>query len=66
MKISFTNNYVITFQVSYFHPEEGGMDTGDYGSPVETIEEAILLLELAKRSSKDDWKIVVNIVNKIS
>jgi hypothetical protein len=66
MKISFTNNYVITFQVSYFEGTEGGMDTGDYGSPVETIEEAILLLELAKRSSKDDWKIVVKTINEIS
>lgn len=66
MKISFTNNYSISFQVSFFEGTEGGMDTGKYGSPVDTIEEAILLLELAKRSSKDDWIIVLNIEQKIS
>lgn len=72
MKITVTKTYELTYSVEYFHPNEGGMDEGNYGSPVKTIEEAVMLLELARTPAPTnynhgaDWIIVVRVETKLT
>jgi hypothetical protein len=56
----------ITFYVSYFEAQEGGMDSENYGETVSTIEEAIHLLELAMVAFPScDWVIVCDVSKNI-
>ena len=48
MKISKSTSYDIKFKVEYFEPQEGGMDNEQFGDTVDTLEEALHLLDLAK------------------
>lgn len=67
MQINVTKSHKVRFQVQYFEPTEGGMDFDTFGEKVETIEEAIALLEIAKRKdSRSDWLITVDVETKVS
>ena len=58
MKLTTTATHKITFEVVYHEATEGGMDSGDFGKPVETLPEAIHNLELARKFSPEiDWTI---------
>lgn len=50
MQIIKTTSYEIKFQVRAFWNEEGGMGEEGFGDITDTIEEAIYILELAKRT----------------
>lgn len=69
MKITKKATYKITFAVDYFEATEGGMDYYQYGKNVNTLEEAIHLLELAKTDRMEgdrDWIITCNVEKAIS
>ena len=67
MQIKVTKSHKITFQVQYFLAEEGGMDNEAFGEPVESIEKAIALLELAKANDKiNPWIITAEVVTAVS
>jgi hypothetical protein len=72
MKITVTKTYELTYSVECFHSAEGGMDHGTFGVPVKTIEEAVMLLDMAKTPSptnynhKDEWVIVVQVETKLT
>jgi hypothetical protein len=63
MRVNVTKAYNITFQVMAFEQTEGGMNTHCFGPEVDTIQEAIHLLESAYtkteiNSDYRDWLIV--------
>lgn len=67
MQINVTTTHKVTFRVEYFEPTEGGMDSEDFGEPVETIEEAIALLEIARRhNGQHDWIITARAETKVN
>lgn len=67
MQIAITKTHKITFAVEYFEPTEGGMDSERFGEEVETLEEAVVLLEIAKRKdSRNDWIITATVETKVS
>ena len=62
MKLSVTTSHTVQFSVEAFWSEEGGMGHDSYGTPQNTLEEAIRLLDLVR--SKDDktpWVIVAHV-----
>lgn len=62
MEITKTTTHNVVFSVEYFENSEGGMDWDDFGSDVETLEEAIHLLDLAKSTNREeDWVIVCRV-----
>lgn len=66
MHINVTKAHKVTFCVEYFEATEGGMDNEMYGGQVNTIEEAISLLELAQVSDpKSDWMITARVTTTI-
>lgn len=67
MKLTQTTEHEITFTVESFWSEEGGMGQNEYGKQVNTLEEAIHLLELARvaRSTNTEWIIVGRVATKI-
>ena len=69
MEILIKTKYTIRYQVESFEGTEGGMDHHTYGKAVGTIEEAILLLELANvgdMSSNSDWIITCEVTKEIN
>ncbi len=62
MKIQIIKTHEVKYRVEYFEAQEGGMDCDSYGKTVETIEEAIVLLESAKNTTSDcDWMITCEV-----
>lgn len=61
MEIKVTKTHRITFFVELFQEHEGGMHHEYYGGEMETLEEAISKLELAKQHDKSDWIITANV-----
>ena len=56
MKITKKAAYYIAFTVEAFWPEEGGMGHETFGEIVDTIEEAVHLLEIARITGMADLK----------
>ena len=62
MNIKFTTEHEVKFSIEEFISEEGGMIHDTFGEPVDTIEEAINLLKVARSSSKNnEWIIVCHV-----
>ena len=70
MEIKKTTSYKVTFSVESFTQTEGGMDHNEFGKPVNTLEEAIHLLELAEATQpagdyQANWIITVDVQREI-
>lgn len=63
MELTKTTKHSISFSVKYFEPTEGGMDTDCFGNKsVDTIQEAVELLDIALATSPScDWIIVLDV-----
>ena len=61
MRITKKVTYDIKYRVMSFMNTEGGMDTDSYGDIVDTLEEALHLLEMARvsRNRDYDWMIII-------
>ena len=62
-----TTKHKIAFQIKSFTPNEGGMDEEEFGGVVDTLEDAVTNLELARRQDEsEEWLIVcyVETINK--
>lgn len=64
MKLTTTTTHDITFRVESFWDEEGGMGRDAFGKPVDTLQEAVRLLEIVNaQAGKDgpDWIITATV-----
>lgn len=67
MKIKTTTTHTVKFTVEYFEPNEGGMDSDQFGKEHDAIEEAIVTLELAKIAHpQTDWVIVGRVKREVT
>ena len=69
MNISKTTAYDVRFRVAYFEDTEGGMDSENFnnGKQVDTIVEAIEMLELAKlHAPAYEWVIVADVLKTVN
>lgn len=67
MKITVKVSHKVRFNVAYFEPTEGGMDTDTFGDTVSTLEEAIHLLEIALAQFPDNcWMITCDVQTQIT
>ncbi len=58
MEISNTVKYEVKFLVSYHEAEEGGMDYETFGKEVDSLNEALRILDTALDTRPNcDWKI---------
>lgn len=71
MDINVNTTYKVTFDVVYREGTEGGMRSGSFGKTVNTVAEAILLLEVAQasqagdRSDQREWEIVMSVAKVV-
>lgn len=62
MRVKTETVYDVKYGVSYFEGTEGGMDSDDYGEPVDDLAKALHLLDLAKAASPQyGWVIVLDV-----
>ena len=64
VEVTVKKSYKVSFLIKQYSPTEGGMDEDDYGKPVDTLEEAIVLLEAAitrENGEWHNWQIVVDV-----
>lgn len=62
MKMTITTTYEIKYSVEYFRATEGGMDHEQFGDCVDSLPEALALLDVATSTRKDDgWVITLNV-----
>jgi|688.fasta_scaffold283634_2 hypothetical protein len=67
MQVTKNTTYHIKFCVVSFEGTEGGMCVDHFGDEVDTIAEALDLLETANaKDSSADWRICLNVDKKIS
>lgn len=69
MEIKVTKTHKVKFSVQYFEGTEGGMDAGSFGGEVDTLEEAVAMLERANSAptiSDKDWIIVASVKTTVS
>lgn len=66
MKIIKTTSYYVSYVVQYAEATEGGMDYEIYQDGIDTLVEAIEVLELAeKANSNRPWEIVCNVSKQV-
>lgn len=66
MNISVKTEARVVFTINYYEPEEGGMDTEQFGSEKETLEEAVSLLQIAVETHPNkDWVITGHVTFSI-
>lgn len=66
-KVTVTTTYDISYHVCYHENEEGGMGFGGFGKSVNTLEQALVLLETA--TAQDDgheWEICLEVTKTIA
>ena len=68
MKIVVKTSHVLVFTIEAFWHEEGGMGHEVFGTPQNTLEDAVYQLELAKafETLDTDWVIVVKVKTKVN
>ena len=67
MEILVASRHIIVFKVEFFQPDEGGMTNEQYGEDVSTVEEAVALLEVAKRADpSSDWIITGHVKTSVT
>jgi hypothetical protein len=70
VEIKVTKIHKVKFSVRHFEGTEGGMDTGAFGVEVDTLEQAIDLLERANGAppyiSDREWVIVASVKTTVS
>lgn len=67
MKLQTTTSHTISFTVEAFWNEEGGMGQDQYGEAVDTLQQAVRLLELARvKDPKTNWVIVCDVKTTVS
>ncbi len=65
MVISVTHE--ISFLIEYYEPTEGGMQNEAFSDEVQTIEEAVSTLEIAKKTKPErDWIITARVETAIN
>ena len=66
MDIKVIKTYKISYNIEYFEPTEGGMDSECFCGGIETIEEALVKLETIKLTKPHcDWIITVSVTTEL-
>ena len=67
MKFTVTIERELKFAVEYFDNAEGGMDHENFGAQVDTLEEALVLLDAAQGAKPQyEWIITIEVTKKVS
>lgn len=65
-KITVTTTYEVSYYVHYYEHAEGGMDSGGFGKLVNTLEQALVLLETAQAQDETrDWQICLDVTKTV-